>query len=529
MIIVKAAVEWRVMVDDLLAARRRKLALLREGGDAYPNDFRRTHSADELAAVYGAAQDKKEAGADDDNSDDGDNGEVVAVAGRVVLKRMMGKAGFLTIRDSTADAQLYFRKDALGDAGFAAAAELDLGDIIGARGTLFTTRTGELTVRAESLRVLAKSLLPPPEKFHGIGDTEVRYRRRYLSLMSSPSEREVFVKRAKLLRHLRDFLDARGFLEVETPILQAIPGGAAARPFITKCNALDCDFYLRIAQELHLKRLLVGGFDRVYEMNRVFRNEGVSVRHNPEFTMLEFNAAYQTCADFIPLVEEMLHSAAVAVCGKAQIPYQGGVVDFSRPFARLTPAMAILQAKPEWTTAQLDDKEFLLAQLATFNVDTAAVQNDAVEVLRFELFERCAEHTLINPTFIVEYPAAISPLAKTSAANPAVAERFELFAAGRELVNGFSEQNDPQKQAEVFRAQNRLRQGGDFDAMHYDDDYIRALEHGLPPNAGGGVGIDRLVMLLTDSPAIRDVILFPQLRGGGNKSGEGGESGAGGE
>ncbi len=503
------------MSDDLLAARRGKLALLREGGDAYPNDFRRTHCADELAGVFD--------GVGDDVAGDGDN--AVAVAGRVVFRREMGKAGFLALRDASGDVQVYLRKDALGDDAFAAAGELDLGDIVGVCGTLFRTRTGELTVRASSVRVLAKSLLPPPEKFHGVSDTEMRYRRRYLSLMSSPRERDVFVCRAKLLRHLRGFLDVRGYLEVETPMLQPIPGGAAARPFITRYNALDCDYYLRVAQELHLKRLLVGGFEQVYEMNRVFRNEGTSTRHNPEFTMLEFNAAYQTCADFIPLVEEMLHSAVVAVCGGERIAYQGGVLDFSRPFARLSPAQAILQAKPEWTAAQLDDKGFLLARLGEFDVD--AVQEDDVEVLRFALFERCAEHTLISPTFIVDYPAALSPLAKTSA-DGKTAERFELFAAGRELVNGFSEQNDPQAQADVFRAQNRLRQSGDNDAMHYDADYIRALQHGLPPNAGGGVGIDRLVMLLSDSPSIRDVILFPQLRASASASANDGEKDDGG-
>ena len=497
------------MSDDILAGRRAKLALLQASGDAYPNDFRRKHLIAELPGIFAAADDNKN-----------DDGEVV-IAGRVVLKRVMGKAAFLTVRDSSADAQLYLRKDAIGEQAFAAAAELDLGDIIGAAGTLFTTRTGELTIRIANLRLLAKSLLPPPEKFHGIADTEMRYRRRYLSLMSAPHERKVFIARAKLLRHLRAFLDSRGYLEVETPILQSIPGGAAARPFITQCNALDCDFYLRIAQELHLKRLLVGGFERVYEMNRVFRNEGISTRHNPEFTMLEFNAAYQTCADFLQLCEEMLHSAAVAVCGGEQIAYQGKTLDFSRPFAKLSPAQAILQAQPQWKMAQLQQRDFLLTQLATMDVDTAQMQNDSAEVLQFALFEKCAEHTLINPTFIIDYPAALSPLAKTRPDNPALAERFELFAAGRELVNGFSEQNDPQVQAQIFREQNRLRECGDNEAMHYDSDYIRALQHGLPPNAGGGVGIDRLVMLLSDSPSIRDVILFPQLRAAFDNDGGG--------
>ena len=486
------------MSDDIFAARQAKLARQRARGDAYPNDFRREHFISELAGIFAA---------DEGN----DNAREVAVAGRLVLKREMGKAMFLTLRDSSADGQIYLRKDA-GEDMFAAAAELDLGDIIGARGELFNTRTGELTVRASEVRLLTKSLRPPPEKFHGVADTETRYRRRYVSLMSSPQEREVFVARAKLLRHLRAFFDSRGYVEAETPILQPLPGGAAARPFVTECNALDCNFYLRVAQELHLKRLLVGGFDRVYEMNRVFRNEGVSARHNPEFTMLEYNAAYQTCEDFIALTEEMLHSAVTAVCGDEKIPYQGGVLDFSRPFARLSPTQAILRAQPQWNESQLNDRNFILAQLKEFDADTSAMNGDSVEVLRFALFEHCAEDSLMNPTFIVDYPAALSPLAKQSAANPSLAERFELFAAGRELVNGFSEQNDPETQSRVFREQSKLRDAGDGEAMHYDADYIRALEHGLPPNAGGGLGVDRLTMLLTDTPSIRDVIFFPQLR-----------------
>ena len=486
------------MSDDIFAARQAKLARRRARGDAYPNDFRREHFISELAGIFAA---------DEGNN----NAREVAVAGRLVLKREMGKAMFLTLRDSSADGQVYLRKDA-GEDMFAAAAELDLGDIIGARGELFNTRTGELTVRAAQVRLLTKSLRPPPEKFHGVADIETRYRRRYVSLMSSPREREVFVARAKLLRHLRAFFDSRGYVEAETPILQPLPGGATARPFVTECNALDCNFYLRVAQELHLKRLLVGGFDRVYEMNRVFRNEGVSARHNPEFTMLEFNAAYQTCGDFMSLTEEMLHSAVMAVCGNEKIPYQGGVLDFSRPFARLSPTQAILRAQPQWNESQLNDRNFILAQLKEFDADASAMNGDSVEVLRFALFEHCAEDSLMNPTFIVDYPAALSPLAKQSAANPLLAERFELFAAGRELVNGFSEQNDPETQARVFREQSKLRDAGDGEAMHYDADYIRALEHGLPPNAGGGLGVDRLTMLLTDTPSIRDVIFFPQLR-----------------
>ncbi len=509
--------------DSILGARRGKLARWRARGDAYPNDFRRTHLAEELPQLFaeqsggdgdgnGGSDDGSGGGDGGGDGNNGNNGAVVSVAGRVMLRRGMGKAMFLTLRDSSAAMQIYTRKDSLGEESFAAAADLDLGDIVGARGELFRTRTGELTVRALEIRLLAKSLRPPPEKFHGVADSEARYRSRYLPLMSSEKERNVFLMRAKTTRFLREFFHSRGYMEAETPMLQPIPGGAAARPFVTHCGALGCDFYLRIAQELHLKRLLVGGFERVFEMNRIFRNEGVSTRHNPEFTMLEFNAAYQTCGDFMDLTEEMLHGAALAIAGAETFSYQGRPLDFSRPFARLSPMDAVLRARPEYSKAQLSERGFLLAQLQKCGADISALQNAAEEVLLFALFEECAEETLANPTFITPYPAALSPLAKPCADNPAFAERFELFAAGRELVNGFSELNDPEAQEKIFREQSKMRAGGDDEAMHYDADYIRAMEHAMPPNAGGGLGVDRLVMLLTDSPSIRDVILSPQLR-----------------
>ncbi|MGI9298358.1 MAG: lysine--tRNA ligase [Gammaproteobacteria bacterium] len=488
------------MSDDLREVRRQKLARLREAGDAYPNDFKPSSSAARLRAAHG--EKTREILAEENPQ--------AAVAGRILLRRTMGKAIFLTILDDGARLQIYAARAVLGDELYDEIGRWDIGDIVGGEGELFKTNTGELTLRARKLRLLVKSLRPPPEKFHGVADAETRHRRRYVSLAAGSGEREVFVRRAEMIRRIRDFFHARDYLEAETPILQPIPGGAAARPFTTRCNALDCDFYLRIAQELYIKRLLVGGFNRVFELNRNFRNEGVSTRHNPEFTMLEFNAAYHTCEDFISLTEELLRDLARALHGGDIVRYQGRDLSFAPPFARMSPAEAVRRNFPQYSETELRDGEFLRARLA--ELERIPAPDASVAEMQFALFEETAEASLIQPTFIVEYPAAASPLARRRPDNPDIAERFELFVAGREIANGFSELNDPDAQAEIFRRQAGKKAAGDGEAMHYDADYIYALQCGLPPNAGGGIGIDRLAMLFTDSPSIRDVILFPQLR-----------------
>ncbi len=493
------------MSDDLRAARRQKLARWRAGGGAYPNDFRPSDSVAGLRAAH-ESKTRETLAAE----------QITArIAGRVMLQRTMGKALFLTVQGDGAQIQIYANAKTLGDAPFAELRGLDIGDIIGAEGELFMTKTGELTLRASAWRLLVKSLQPPPEKFHGVADTETRYRRRYVSLVANPDERRVFAVRAEMMRLLRDFFHRRGYMEAETPMLQPIPGGAAARPFMTSCNALGCDFYLRIAQELYLKRLLAGGFERVFELNRNFRNEGVSPRHNPEFTMLEFNAAYQTAEDFMLLTEELLHGLALALAGGETAHYRGKELSFARPFARMSPAEAVLRHCPQYSPQNLEDEKFLRARIAECGAESAP--GASVGELQLALFERAAESSLHNPTFIVGHPSAASPLARRNPDAPETAERFELFAAGCELVNGFSELNDPDLQAEIFRNQAAQKAAGDPEAMHYDEDYILALQYGLPPNAGGGIGIDRLAMLFTDSPSIRDVILFPQLRPAGGK------------
>lgn len=491
------------MSDTLHAVRLQKLTALRQTGDAYPNDFRRRHTAAEISDTYSSSDRDELAAAS----------VTVTVAGRIMLRRQMGKATFLTIQDTSGHIQIYISNKTLADDSLGQVEKLDIGDIIGISGELFKTKTDELTIRATALRLLTKSLHPLPEKHHGLTDSAARYRQRYVSLISNSSERALFTRRAAVIRYLRDFFHQRGYLEAETPILQPIPGGAAAKPFRTRCDALHSDFYLRIAQELYLKRLIVGGFERVFELNRNFRNEGVSPRHNPEFTMLEFNAAYHTCEDYLQLTEELINGLVTHICGSEEITYQGHPLSFKRPFARVSPLSAIRATHPEWSEADLAEKDFLLSQLAQAEGERAtSAAALSLGELQLLLFEKTAEHTLQQPTFLTEYPAEASPLAKRSPHNPHLAERFELFAAGRELVNGFSELNDPELQAQIFRRQAARKEAGDDEAMHYDADYINALEYGLPPNAGGGIGIDRLVMLLTDQPSIRDVILFPQLR-----------------
>jgi lysyl-tRNA synthetase class 2 len=484
----------------IIAERRQKLAALRAQGQAFPNDFRRTALAADLHARHGS----------DDNATLEPAAIDVVVAGRLMLKRVMGKACFGTLQDMSGRIQLYVTLDGVGAEALDAFKRYDLGDILGARGTLFRTKTGELSVKCAEVRLLSKSLRPLPEKFHGMTDMEQRYRQRYVDLITNADSRDVFVKRSRIVQAIREFFVARGYLEVETPMMHPIPGGAAARPFVTHHNALDTELYLRIAPELYLKRLVVGGFERVFEINRNFRNEGISTRHNPEFTMLEFYEAYRDYRDLMDLTEELFREVAQKVVGTTSVVYQGETIDLGRPFDRLTMAEAIHKYNPHYPLAELAKPDYLRVALAPFDVEVFAT--DGLGLLQLKLFEATTEEKLVQPTFIVAHPTDVSPLARANDANPAVTDRFELFITRRELANGFSELNDPEDQAARFRAQVAAREAGDEEAMFYDADYVRALEYGLPPTAGEGIGIDRLVMLLTDSPSIRDVILFPQLK-----------------
>jgi len=487
--------------NQIVAERRAKLAALRaDGNNAFPNDFRRDALAADLHAKHGATPNEALEPA----------GIRVAVAGRIMLKRVMGKASFATIQDMSGRIQLYVTSDGIGAAAYDAFKHWDLGDVVGAAGPLFRTRTGELSVKVTELRLLTKSLRPLPEKFHGLADQEQRYRQRYVDLITNPDSRRVFAIRSRIVQAIREFFIARGYLEVETPMMHPIPGGAAARPFATHHNALDMQLFLRIAPELYLKKLVVGGFEKVFEINRNFRNEGISTRHNPEFTMLEFYEAYQDYRYLMDLTEELFRDVARQVTGTTAVPYQGATIDLGRPFDRLTMAEAIHKYHPRYPLDELAKPEYLRAALAPLDVEVFAT--DGVGLLQLKLFEATTEDKLVQPTFIVAHPTDVSPLARASDANPAVTDRFELFITGRELANGFSELNDPEDQAARFRGQVEAREAGDEEAMFYDADYVRAMEYGLPPTAGEGIGIDRLVMLLTDSPSIRDVILFPQLK-----------------
>jgi lysyl-tRNA synthetase class 2 len=486
--------------NQIIAERRAKLRALRERGPAYPNDFRRDALAGPLHEAHdGKTNEALEAAP-----------IAVAVAGRMMLKRVMGKASFATLQDSSGRIQLYITDDAAGIETHEAFKHWDLGDIVGARGSLFKTRTGELSIRVTELRLLAKALRPLPEKFHGLTDQEQKYRQRYVDLITSAESRRVFIARSQIVQTMREFFVSRGYLEVETPMMHPIPGGATARPFITHHNALDTDLYLRVAPELYLKRLVVGGLEKVFEINRNFRNEGISTRHNPEFTMLEFYEAYRDYRYLMDLTEELLREVAKKVAGRTTIEYQDASIDLGAPFDRLTMAEAIAKYNARYALAELAKPEYLKAALASLAVDI--LPTDRVGVLQLKLFEATTEEKLVQPTFIVAYPADVSPLARASDADPAVTDRFELFITGREIANGFSELNDPEDQAARFLEQAKAKEAGDAEAMHYDADYIRALEHGMPPAAGEGIGIDRLVMLLTNSPSIRDVILFPQLK-----------------
>jgi len=490
--------------NHLIAERRAKLAKLRESGPAYPNDFHPRDCARQLHADYGA-QDKEALA---------ELTKRVSVAGRMMLKRVMGKASFATLADQSGRIQIYLDKGALGEDAYAQFKTWDIGDIIAIEGTVFKTNKGELSVHAETLRLLAKSLRPLPDKFHGVADQELRYRQRYVDLIMTEETRRTFMTRSKITGGIRQFMLDAGFLEVETPMLHPIPGGAAAKPFATHHNALDMDMFLRIAPELYLKRLIVGGFERVFEINRNFRNEGVSPRHNPEFTMMEFYAAYTDYRWLMDFVEALIRHVAVAACGSATLTYQERTLDLGKPFDRLSIEQAILKYADGYTPAQLRDDAFLRTELKRLGADVngPALAHAGTGALQLALFEETAETKLWHPTFIVDYPIEVSPLARASDTRPGITERFELFATGREIANGFSELNDPEDQAARFQAQVRAKDAGDEEAMYYDADYIRALEYGMPPTGGCGIGIDRLVMMLTDSPSIRDVILFPHLR-----------------
>ncbi|HKC31451.1 MAG TPA: lysine--tRNA ligase [Burkholderiales bacterium] len=479
--------------NKLIEERREKLKALRAAGIAYPNDFRRRDLAAKLNESHG--EKTKEALEK--------NPVAASIAGRMMLKRPMGKVTFATLQDGSGRIQIYVSNDVTGEKQHEEFKHWDLGDIVGVEGTLFKTNKGELTVQAKKIRLISKALRPLPEKFHGLADQETRYRQRYLDLIVNPQAREAFAVRSRVIHALREVLLKENYLEVETPMLQPIPGGAAARPFKTHHNALDMDLFLRIAPELYLKRLVVGGVERVFEINRSFRNEGISTRHNPEFTMLEWYCAYEDWKYMMDMTERLVRAAAA----RPTLTYQGRTIDVAKPFARLAMADAL---RKQGIQGDLRERKFLSKKLTELGVEHGSEQGWGA--LQLMLFEAVAEKHLIDPTFIVDFPAEVSPLARRRDSDPELTDRFELFIDAKEIVNGFSELNDPEDQAARFLAQASRKEAGDQEAMYYDADYIRALEHGMPPAAGAGLGIDRLVMLLTDSPSIRDVILFPQLR-----------------
>jgi lysyl-tRNA synthetase, class II len=498
--------------NKLIAERRAKLQTIRSvqaggGAVAFPNDFKPGDAASALHATYGAI--------DMPGSDDA--AQPASVAGRMVLKRVMGKASFATLQDGSAGLivnriQLYVSKDAIGEEAYEIFKHWDLGDILGAEGKLFKTKTGELTIKVTSIRLLTKSLRPLPDKFHGIADVEVKYRQRYVDLITDEAARERFRARSKAVTSIRNFMVDNGFLEVETPMLHPIPGGANAKPFTTHHNALDQQMFLRIAPELYLKRLIVGGFDRVFEINRSYRNEGISVRHNPEFTMMEFYAAYWNYQDLMQYTESLIREVALKATGSLQLSYSGKAVDLSQPFERLSIREAII--KHTEAGDHVDSKDWLINALRKLGIkeELAKLQGRSLASLQVMYFEETVEDKLWQPTFICEHPTEISPLARANDKNPEITERFELYITGREFGNGFSELNDAEEQAARFQAQVAAKDDGDDEAMYYDHDFVRALEYGMPPTGGCGIGIDRLMMLLTDSPSIRDVILFPALK-----------------
>lgn len=484
-----------------LQARREKLAALREKGIAFPNDFRREHLSDQLHAEYGEKTNEELEALDIE----------VTVAGRMMTRRIMGKASFVTLQDVGGRIQLYVSRDDLPEGVYNEEfKKWDLGDILGARGKLFKTKTGELSIHCSELRLLTKALRPLPDKFHGLADQETRYRQRYLDLIANDESRNTFKVRSQVMSGIRRFMVEKGFMEVETPMMQVIPGGASARPFVTHHNALDIDMYLRIAPELYLKRLVVGGFERVFEINRNFRNEGVSPRHNPEFTMMELYMAYADYKDLIVLTEELFRTLTETVLGSSVVQYGDQTFDFGKPFAKLTMKEAICKYRPETNVADLDDMDKAVAIAESLGIKVE--KSWGLGRVQCETFEETAESHLIQPTFITEYPAEVSPLARRNDDNPFITDRFEFFIGGREIGNGFSELNDAEDQAQRFADQVSAKEAGDDEAMFYDEDYVTALEHGLPPTAGLGIGIDRMVMLFTNSHTIRDVILFPAMR-----------------
>lgn len=487
--------------NEQIRQRREKLALWREQDQAYPNTFRPEHLSADIVAEHGE-KDKETLETEQIK---------VTIAGRLMAKRIMGKASFANIQDTTGRLQLYVQRDSLPEGIYNEHfKKWDIGDILGASGTLFRTNKGELSVKVDGIDLLVKALRPLPEKFHGLTDTEIKYRQRYVDLIMNEDSRAVFKTRSKIVSFIRNFLIQKDYLEVETPMMQAIPGGAVARPFITHHNALDMQLFLRIAPELYLKRLVVGGFDRVFEINRNFRNEGLSTRHNPEFTMLEFYQAYANYHDLMDITEEMFRGIAETVSDTGVIEYQGQNIDFNQPFKRLSVADSILQFNNELSAEDLQNRD----KLATYAEKFKLLVKDSYGLgkIQIEIFEKTVEEKLHEPTFITDYPVEVSPLSRRSDNNDFVTDRFELFIAGREIANGFSELNDPEDQADRFKQQVAEKEAGDDEAMHFDADYIRALEYGMPPTAGEGIGIDRLVMLFTDSASIRDVLLFPHMR-----------------
>lgn len=487
--------------NKLIAQRREKLEALRESGNAFPNDFRRDSMAADLHLHYGekSAEELEELG------------QRVTIAGRMMAKRVMGKASFSKLQDMSGQIQLFLQRDNLPEGvyneGFK---KWDVGDLIGAEGVMFKTKTGELSVKVDSISLLTKSLRPLPGKFHGLSDTEIRYRQRYLDLIMNEEVKETFRLRTKIIAFIRNYFDGHDFMEVETPMMQVIPGGAAAKPFETYHNALGLPMFMRIAPELYLKRLVVGGFERVYEINRNFRNEGVSTRHNPEFTMIEFYQAYADYNDLMDLTEDLLRKLTEEVLGSTKVTYQDDVHDFGKAFARMSVFDSILHFNPDIDAESLSNIE--TARKLAESMGVHIKDGYGLGKIQIEIFEKTVEHRLIDPTFITEYPTEVSPLARRNDTNPFVTDRFEFFVGGREIANGFSELNDPEDQAERFHKQVIEKDAGDEEAMHFDADYIRALEYGLPPTAGEGIGIDRLVMLLTNAPSIRDVILFPHMK-----------------
>ena len=486
--------------NDLIARRRNHLDQLRGQGRAYPNTFRRNALAGELLQKY----------ADDDPGTLEDRHVQVKLAGRMMTRRIMGKAAFAHLQDMSGRIQVYVKRDALPEGVYADFKQWDLGDILGVEGYLFKTRTGELSVHVEQIEILVKSLRPLPEKFHGLADQEIRYRQRYLDLITNDQTREIFKIRTRTIDFIREYLRGQGFTEVETPMMQAIPGGAAARPFITHHNTLDMDLYLRIAPELYLKRLIVGGFEKVFEINRSFRNEGLSTQHNPEFTMLEFYQAYADYRDLMQLTEDLFRSLVRTVTGSTLLAYQGDTYDLSKPFGVMTVKEAVLSFNTGIREEELDSLQALRKHAGDLEIKIE--DNYGTGKLLIEIFEKTVESGLKQPVFITSFPTEVSPLARRSEDDPEVTDRFELFIAGREIANGFSELNDPDDQVERFRKQVAEKNAGNEEAMHFDADFITALEYGMPPAAGEGIGIDRLVMLLTDSASIRDVILFPHMR-----------------